>query len=444
MHEELIPVISRLEQAVAERNADEIISALARLSETFIYSGNEVYDRFRAIETEMIAVLFETIDLVEFCQLFLDSHNQKIYPSGIWSALETIADRISFAALWFLKDYYGFPRLYWAPKLYAVLADEPDVKISEELIDGIDRLTHHEAREGINFCAHEARMANFRYIRWAPEDGGLSDMLRLLGNRRDPVARAACEKYLLELPWGTDRGGTAALLDGMSDRRAEENVDVFKHALSIHKKPLMLRMWIWRALFYGDPTEAVVGVMEDFRVYRKSEDLMLLIDFLGGLLQHLQTEKKDYDEEHVIAAAEKVDTAKWSFVVRGYYGTMLRVLLPKADYGRKSGPIGRGFVAVARVWNWIQIDHMGCAGPLLLMIGVMLFFLWGLDFLLGAPSKESLHLPRMLFMVWIAWAVINVQTHFSGHKSIVQKFFAVAIYFGTLFSAIAASIIIRL
>ncbi len=442
MHEELIPVIDKLEHAVAERDALEIIAVLSVLHETFIYSGNEVYDRFGKVKTKMIAVLFETVDITEFCQLFLNSN--KIYPSDIWAALETIVDKVSFDALWTVKDYYGLPGSIWTPKLYALLSDEPNVEISKELIDAIERLAVHESQAGTKFSEHEARMSTFRYIRWLPSDGGLSDVVRLLGSRHDPVSLAACEKYLRKPPWGADRGATVSLLDGISKGKSAEHLALLRHTLSFHQEPLMLRMWIWRALFYIDPTEAVLGVMKDFDRYKKSDDLILLIEFLGNLLHNLRTEKKEFDEDRVIVAAENVNTSRWSFVASGYYGTMLRILLPKSDYRKKSGPSGRGFVAVSRIWDWIQIDHMGCAGPLLWMFGITFFFLWGLDFLLGRPSEGTIYIPSALFAAWIFWAIVNIQTHFSGQKTIVQKFFAVVIYFGTLISAIAASIIIRL
>jgi hypothetical protein len=443
MHEELLPVIDKLEQAVVDRNAHEIITILTGLQETFIYSGNEVYDRFyKKIRNEMIIVLFETINITEFCQLFIDSN--KIYSSNIWEALETIADRISFDTLWIMKDYYGFPSYPWTPKLYTILSNEPDIKISEELINNIERLANCESQAGTNYSEHQSRMSVFKYIRLNPNDGGLSDIVRLLGTRKDPVARAACKKYLLELPWGTDRMATTSLLEGMSKQCDFEQQELFKHALSVHKKPIMLRLWIWRALFYTNPTETLLGVMNDFTDYKKSEDLILLIDFLGNFFQYLQIEKKEFNEELIIDAAEKVNTARWSFIVRGYYGVMLKTMLPKSNYRNKSSVLDRSLIFIANIWDKIQLDHMGCAVPFLLMLGVMLFFLKGLDFLIGKAPENLSPLPFALFGAWIIWAIINVQTHFSGQKSLGQKFCAVLIYFGTLISAIVISVLIRL
>lgn len=442
MHEELILVTDRLEQAVAERNVDEIVDILTNLRETFIYSGNEVYDRFGAIKSEMLIVLFEKLEINEFCRFFLESN--KIYSTDICLALETISERISFDMLWTMKDYYGLPGPFWTPKLYAILSNEPDTKISEELIAAIEHLSEHESQDGTDFSEHEARMSTFRYIRWAPSDGGLSELVKLLGSRKDEVAHAASEKYLMELPWGIDRGATVSLLDGLSLRKDEKCHELLNRALSIHQEPIMLRLWLWRALYYGHPTEAVLGVIDDFGMYKKSEDLILLIDFLGNLLQNIRSENKEFDEEQVTAAVENVNTDQWSFVVRGYYGTLLLALLPKADYRRKSGFIGRGFISVAQIWDRIQLDHMGCVVPLLLMIGVAVFFLWGLDLFFGKPSKDALRAPTVFFVIWIAWAIVNTQTHFSGQKTLVQKFLAVLIYFGSLLSAMVTSVLVRL
>ena len=207
----------------------------------------------------------------------------------------------------------------------------------------------------------------------------------------------------------------------------------------------MLRLWIWKALFYADPTEAVLGVIDDFKRYQKSDDLITLIDFLATLLRYIKNENIAYDEESVITAVENIDNAQWSFVVRGYYGTMLRIMLPKSNYRKRSSFLGRRFVSVARIWNVIQLDHIGCFVPLLLMFGIAFFFTRGLDLIMQKPQGELVNLPALFFGAWFIWSMVNVRTHFSGYnKSIGQQFFAVLVYFGTLLSAIVASIWIRL
>ena len=240
MHEDMIPVMDKLEQAVSERNAQEIISILTSLQEVSIYSNDEVYHRFEKIKSELILVLFDTLDIIELCQIFHESN--KIHSFDIWESLESISDRVSFETLWVMKDYYGLPGLGITSKLYATLSDEPNVKISEELVDIIERLSVQEFHKGTDYSEHQERMSAFRFIRWAPDDTGLSDMVRLLGSRNDSVSHAACKKYLLELPWGIDRRATETLLDGMSRCNATKHLELFRLALSVHQEPLMLRL----------------------------------------------------------------------------------------------------------------------------------------------------------------------------------------------------------
>ena len=66
MHENMIPVMDKLEQAVSERNAQEIISILTSLQEVSIYSNDEVYHRFEKIKSELILVLFDTSTSLSF------------------------------------------------------------------------------------------------------------------------------------------------------------------------------------------------------------------------------------------------------------------------------------------------------------------------------------------------------------------------------------------
>ena len=445
MHEELIPVIGKLEQAVADKNAQEIIAILDDLKGTFIYSGNEVYDRYKQIKPDLVVVLFETFEIAEFCERFIDGYrNNQIDGFDIYESLEARSVSVPFNTLWTMKDYFGYPSSVWTPKLYAVLSDEPDEKISTELIETIERLAVRESKEGTDYSEHQASMSAFRYIRWAPNDGGLSACVRLLGTRNDKVARDACKRYLFELPWGTDRGATPSLLDGLAERKTIENETLFKQALSIHQEPPILRQWIWRALFYVNPTDALLGAIDDFDRLKQSDDLVCMIDFIGYMLMNLRKTGKEFDVERIVFAAENVNTAKWSLVVRGYYGTMLRTVLPTADYRKVSGVCGRSFVSVARFGDIIQMDHMGCIVPLLLMIGTAVFFTVGLDFIMGKPNLKEGRGLAPLFWLWILWAIVNVRTHFSGQKSIVQKFVYVIIWFGLLISAIALSFAVRL
>jgi hypothetical protein len=137
-----------------------------------------------------------------------------------------------------------------------------------------------------------------------------------------------------------------------------------------------------------------------------------------------------------------VDTTDWSRVVRGYYGTMLNAQLPAADVNRVSKSLDRTAIAVARVWEAVRLDHMGCLPPLVLMISMGWLVGYGLNKLLGEPSRTP-WLPVALFWTWIAWALVNVRTHFSGHETIASKVRTGLIYFGLLVASMVAAVLVR-
>lgn len=440
MHEELLPLIQKIERAVEIRNAQTAAAALRQLNEKTIYSGNEVYDRLQAVASKLAVVLFEGLESTEFGQLASDSNHLNAFQ--IWDALEEVAERVNAGALWEIRDYLGFPSPNGCPKLYAKLAAAGDETISKRLIETIDRLAAVEAADGNSQLAHERTMSAFRFVRWTPDDHGLGDCVRLLAARRDDRARVACRRYLLELPWGADRQATVMLLDGMSARPSAKNQVLFKKALAVHKQPAVLRMWLWEAIGKQSPEQSVLGLIEDLAEAQEDADRVAFIDCLGVALSENASQGPLFNPKVVAAAADSVNTNNWPRLTRGYYGTILKVFLPAADATRVSGRLDRGVIAVARAWEVVRLDHMGCFIPLALMIGMGWLVRYGLDKLLGKPTQAP-WLPVGLFWAWIVWALITVRTHFSGYETLGGKVRTAIVYFALLLGALLTAVALR-
>ena len=441
VHEDLLPLIQELERAVELRNALAAAATLRRLNNETIYSGSEVYDRLHAVEGKLGVVLFEGLEPSEFGQLV--SENKHLYAFRVWEALEELADRVSAEALWEIKDHLGFPSANSCPRLHSTLAVADDETISIELIETIGRLATKEAIEGNSLSAHEKTMSAFRFVRWSPDDQGLRDCVRLLAARNDDRAQVACRRYLIDLPWGADRQATLALLDGMSARPTAENQVLFKEALAVHKQSAVLRTWLWAAIGEDNPDECLLGVIGDLVEADNDADRITFIEYLGSALSQIRSQGISYSPQTVAAAADSVDTTGWSRLTRGYYGTVLKTYLSVADATRVSGRLERGAIALARVWETVRLDHMGCLIPLALMIGVGWLVGYGLDKLLGKPTQAP-WLPAGLFWAWIVWALINVRTHFSGHETVSSKVRAGIVYFALLLGAFLAAVVVRL
>lgn len=440
-HDKRLPIIRGLEQAVKVNDTAAAQAALNRLNNVTINSGNEVYDRLHAIEGKLAIVLLEGMGPSEFGKLISDNRHLHVYK--LWEAIEEIHERIDAAMLWKIKDFMGFPSPTSCPELHAILAAADDEEISKQLIETIDRLARTEAAEGISQAEHEKTMSAFQFVRWSPEDRGLSDCVRLLAVRRDGVAQSACRRYLMNLPWGTDRQATLALLDGMIARPQTINREIFKEALAAHDGPATLRTWLWAAIGDTHPDECLLGVLGDLVAADNDSDRITFIDYLNSAMSQARQEHTSYNHEAVASAAESVQTASWPRMTRGYYGALLNAHLPTADASRVSGRLERGAVSLARIWEVVRLDHMGCLIPLALMISMGWLASFCLDRLWGTPKFGS-WAPAVLFWAWIAWSLFNIRTHFSGHETIAGKVFAGVIYFGLLLSAILSAIIVRL
>ena len=437
----LRPVIDELELAVHRRDAQEAADILRNLNRDDIFSDTDVYDRLEALKGDLGVLLFDGLKTAELGRLV--ARNQHLDSFDVWESLERVAERVTADTMWELKDYMGFPIERECPRLYATLAAAESEKITEELIATIDRLARAESDEGASLSAHERTMSMFRYVRWNPKDEGLSDCVRLLAARSDEVARAACARYLTELPWGADRLATVALLEGLTTFRASENLSLLRSALSIHAQPAILRTWLWASIGKVRPVESLVGAIEDLDNADNDEDRITFVEHLDSALSQINSRMDSSDRSAIAAAAERVRTIGWSRIVRGYYGKVLQTQLPTANANRVSRRIDRAAIVTARVWEILRPDHIGCGIPFAIMLFMGWLMEFGLDIIMGGPVRVW-WVPVVLFWIWIAWAFINMRTHFSGHESLANKVTTSAIYFALLFGWIASSILVRL
>lgn len=442
MHEELLPLVAELERAVDARDAHEAGTIVHRLNKVeMIYSGNCVYDRLRAVERRLAVVLFEGLDSATFGQLLAeDRHFHKL---EIWCALEEIGDRVGASALWDIKDYLGLPHQELCPRLFATLARDSDERITAGLIESIDRLSAGESAEGSSLSTHQRTMSAFRFVRWSPNDKGLGDCVRLLAARDDDRARAACRSYLMQLPWGADRQATVALLEGLGGPHAAQNRALLKEALAVHKQPPVLRVWLWGAIGERDPDECLMGLVADLAAADGDDDRFTFVDHFALMLSQQKDRDMSFDRSAIAAAAENVSTHDWSRTVRGYYGAVLGSRLPEANVNRVSSRLDRACISVARGWEVVRLDHMGCFIPLTFMLGGGWLAGVGLDRVLGEPVRLR-WLPIVLFWMWIAWAVLTVRTHFSGHEPVASKVRMGFLYFALLLAAVTSAVIVRL
>lgn len=441
MREDLLPIMDQLELAVAAQDPQLTASLLHDLKDVWLAAGEEFCQRFDKLEKSIIHVLSLGLSADQFANLVGFAY--RIFTWDVWETFEESNDHLTDPWLWQVSQRIGLPSPYSNPQLHARLAKFGGSELSDELIASIESLANKEAEEGASLTNHQQIMRNFRYIQWLPEDHNLSDMIYLLTAREDLSATSACARYLHDLPWGTDRRATMALIGGMSLARAAENFPLLVEALEIHQRPIELRMALWRGVAQLDPNRAVLGVVTDLRHVSGDEEATPAIETLHGLLFELGEKQIPLDRPAIVCAVEQIDTGRWSRGMRGALAYVLRTELPEADIRRVSGVFDRGVFQLAEVWETIRLDHMGCFIPLLLMIGTGLLGHWLLNATMGPADPKGGAFSRMLFLGWIFWSVANVRTHFSRSMSIQGSALACVIYFTLLLGALVAGIAAR-
>ncbi|PQO36615.1 hypothetical protein [Blastopirellula marina] len=440
MREDMLPILDQLELAVAAQNPQQTAALLTKLKDVWLDAGEEFCQRFDKLEKSIIHVLSLGLSADQLADLVGFAY--RLFAWDVWETFEGSNDHLTDPWLWRLSQRIGLPSPYSNPQVHARLAKFGGPELSDELIATIESLARREAEEGASLTNHQQLVRNFRYIQWLPEDHNLSDLIYLLTAREDPSATSACARYLCDLPWGTDRRATMALIGGMSLARAAENFPLLIEALEIHQRPIELRMALWRGVAQQDPNRAVLGVVADLQQVSGDEEASPAIEAFHGLLFELAEKQIPLDRPAIASAVEQIDPRRWSRGMRGALAYVLRTELPEADRRRVSGAFDRLVFQLAEVWETIRLDHMGCLIPLLGMLGIGLLGHWILNATMGPADLKGEKFSRILFMGWIFWSVANVRTHFSRPMSIQGSALACVIYFtlllGSLIVAIAA------
>ena len=184
----LLPKVAELEQAVARRDAAAAEVLVRWIRAHTIFSGNEVYDRLHAVQPELLWLLFERLGAERLHALI--GQVRGLYPGDIWRAMEARADQVRGEELLAWCRLEGWPSESGLPRLHAVLAAMPGEHKADELIARIDGLCAAESDQGTELTAHQATQANFRYLRWQPDDAGLADAVGLL-----PIHHDSCPAF---------------------------------------------------------------------------------------------------------------------------------------------------------------------------------------------------------------------------------------------------------
>jgi hypothetical protein len=294
------------------------------------------------------------------------------------------------------------------------LINEPDTRITNAMFEFIDSQARQETAAGTSLAAHQAVMANFRFVRWLPDDRGISDALQAAAQRPQPDVEARLVAYLADPPWGVDRRATSTLLQAM----AENPCDAYRQAIGLaidrYQTPAAFRGQLLGVLFLDKPIEATRIQVSDLR---KPMPLDFQLNYLNQLSTWLAVEKKSARHPEMRATAieefKAIDTRTWTRLGRGILAEFYRQFLPECLAFSRASPLDRMLCFSVNAFTACRLDHMGCmvSGPICLAIAFG--FPWLLSRIIAPPAAPVRFLDAVAIALFLSALFCTVTTHFT-------------------------------
>ncbi|MFC1896486.1 hypothetical protein ACFL0Q_07510 [Thermodesulfobacteriota bacterium] len=441
--EEMSELVTNAERHLTHRQAEQLLAELRVLAKHTIYSDvhEGIYERHENLKPGAVKLLFEELPFEHFVEM---STEDLFSPSEIWEVLDTIHEGVSADQILDLSDEMGFPSEQYASHIFRKLVHDPRESTTRRLAERIDQLAMAEAEEGASMSTHRKTISTFRYLRWMPDDKGLSETVHILGLRGDEPSRELKRKYLLTLPWGEDRSATSALLQAISGEKSDDNRALLREALERHARPSELRLTLLRAYMEYDSVFALKTAVSDLSRTSSDDGRIEYIDWFWSQLEKATQEGDARELRTVGDHLAGLSTGGWSFLSRGYLGILITRMFPELSPGRVSNTFERCSMRFIGIFEIARLDHMGCMVSLPVLLGVGYLLLWLLDLVVGKPRQGMSLADDICVVAWIISAGLTSRTHFSGHETLAQRFSMAMVFFGTFLAFVGISIAIRI
>jgi len=432
-------LVAQLEVSLREGDASSVVATLERLNQYQIYSGNEAYEKLQELQPQAIRFLYGKLPFERLLEL-PDRTDLSGYEI-LW-ALEPLAAEVSLDQLVALSERFTVPGPGGSPNLLRRLAEAPEPWVTEWLERRIEAALPAEREDGVELSSHLARMANFRYIRWMPDDGGLSDAVRILAQRSEARAEELTGRYLSTLPWGEDRQATRALLSGLMEKATASGRLMLQQALEQHRGPGPLRQMLLTAYAEYEPQDALIRALRDLEQVPSEEVRESYLETLGSLTEQVKASGPGHEE--LATTLRELNTRGWSFLSRGYLGVLIDLDLPELPYPQGVGRANRLAAWVAQFFSRLRLDHMDWLPAVPALVAGGYLFLLVLWLTLGPPPERLRKFDDTALFVWIGVALVTSRTHFAAREGLGARFRMGVAYFGSLLAFVITAIVIRL
>lgn len=401
---------------------------------------DDAYEKYDRLEPRMIQFLFKHLPLEQFMAI----HEEELFhPLEIYEALDAISESISIDQLFSLVERLEFPSENFAENLFRKLVEDPHESTTRKLEEWIQRGCAREAEEGRSFSQHQKTMSSFRYVRWMPDDQGLSEAVSVLAQRRDPLARKLTADYLLTLPWGPDRRATSVLIGTLFEEKSERNRKLIKQALDQYTAPGELRLMLLRQYEEYGVQAALKKSVQDLSRVQSDDERFSYLNSLWSTLEESEERGVAVDIEDLGRTMESLRTDNWSFLSRGHLGVILSKKFHNTSPAKVSNVFERWAIDLILAFERMRLDHMGCLISIPVLFGAGYLFLFLLNFLINKPAPALSFVDDIALILWIVTAALTSRTHFSGNESISQKFWMALIFWVTPLCFLSVSVAIR-
>lgn len=182
------------------------------------------------------------------------------------------------------------------------------------------------------------------------------------------------------------------------------------------------------------------GLLVDLAAARDNATRLQILERLEAALRIPASENAD--RARLARLAEGMETQSWNWLIRGTHAAIIGKYLG-GEPGRVASILERAGLGLVRAWEQVRLDHMGCLLPIIMMTGGVQLLNLALDWLLG-PAGELGWVPMALFLGWLVFGILTVETHFTGHETLGYRFVVALGYFGLLSGGLLSAVLVRL
>jgi len=274
-------LLDRIGDAVAHHDLAALRDHLRLLGEMWERGDGTAASGQEIPPLDVLRLLRDTLPFREFLAL---TGGHPFRSADVYRLLDELALELPLEDIIEAAEALGIPPQNGAPGLRLRLASGPETRVIPWVEGFIWQRAAGEADRGQSLRARGLSGVAGTGQRESPADDGLSDAIRLVGERPGAASLSLLMRYLVLLPWGEDRQATVTLLTVLAQRPEAQARQAVRRALSNRTTPGPFRLFLLQALSQWSPATAACMILEDLAREMPEEDRVAMVELLDRVL----------------------------------------------------------------------------------------------------------------------------------------------------------------